>query len=99
MLVVVASMRAKEGREKELEELAKAMIPKVQQEEGTLKYTLHRSKNDPRKFLYYEMYQDKAALGVHASTEYFKEFEKSISDLIEEKLKIDFYEDIASINR
>ncbi len=99
MIVLAASFKAKAGLETKLEEALKAMIPKVQEEEGTLMYTLHKAKRDPGQFLIYEMYQDKAALNFHSSTPYFKEFFGQIADLLEGTPQITIYEDIASISR
>lgn len=99
MIVIVATMKAKEGQEAELEETLRDMIENVQQEEGAIMYTLHRSKADVGKFMFYEMYKDKAALDYHSTQPYFKDFGRKISTLIEERTKIDIYEDLASINR
>jgi quinol monooxygenase YgiN len=99
MIVIVATMKAKEGQEAELEETLRGMVENVQQEEGTVRYTLHRAKNDAGKFMFYEMYKDKAALDYHSTQPSFKESGRKIAKLIEEKTKIDIYEDLASITR
>lgn len=99
MIVLTASFKAKTGQEKELEEALKTMIPKVQEEEGTLMYTIHKAKGDAGQFMFYEMYKDKAALDFHSTTPYFKEFSGKIAGLLEGKPQIAIYEDIASINR
>jgi len=99
MIVIVATMKAKEGQEMELEEILKGMIANVQPEEGVRMYTLHRAKDDPGKFLFYEMYKDKVALDFHGSQPYFKDFGRNISGLVVERPKIDVYEDIISIKR
>lgn len=97
MLTVVAVLKAKEGKEKDMEEALKKVVPLVAQEEGTLAYALHRAKNDPAKFLFHEKYKDKEALASHSSTSYFKELFETIGPYMEGKLSVEFYEEIASI--
>lgn len=99
MIVLTAAFKAKTGKEAELEQVLRAMIPNVQNEPGTVKYILNRSTADQGKFLFYEMYKDNAALELHNATPYFQELLRSIDGLISVQPQIDFYEDIASINR
>ncbi|HWR43732.1 putative quinol monooxygenase [Sporomusa sp.] len=99
MIVLVATMKAKEGKELELENALKSVIPKVEVEQGTLQYVLHRSQEDASKFLFYEKYVDKAALDFHGSTPYLKELFKTIASLLSEKPSIALYEEIAGISK
>lgn len=99
MIVLIALFKAKPGQEKELEQTLKAMIPEVQNEEGTTMYILNRAAADSGQFVFYEMYKDKAALEFHNSTPYFQALLKNIDGLVAEPPQIDFYEDIASISR
>jgi quinol monooxygenase YgiN len=99
MIVVIATFKAKAGQEKELEEALTSIVPDVQKEEGTVMYTIHKSKADPGQFLFYEMYKDKAALEAHSSTPYFKAFAGQIGPFLEGNPDIKVYKDIASINR
>lgn len=99
MIVVIATFKAKLGCEQELEDAIKGMVEKVSAEEGTLAYTLHRAPNEKDKFMLYEMYRDQAAFEFHGTQDYFKEFGKGIRGLLEEKVKIEIYEDIAAIKR
>lgn len=99
MIILVATMKAKKGKEAELESALKAVIPLVEQEKGTLQYILHRSQEDSGKFLFYEKYANKEALDFHGSTPYLNKLFSTISDLLSEKPSIDLYEEIASINK
>ena len=98
MLVVVAVIKAKAGMEQEVENAIKAMIPKVEAEEGTLAYTLHRGKRELGKFLFYEKYTNKEALGLHTSTPYFKELFQKITPMLDGAMTGDMYEDLAGIS-
>ncbi|MEN6389183.1 MAG: antibiotic biosynthesis monooxygenase [Syntrophomonas sp.] len=60
---------------------------------------LNRSAVDSGRFLFYEMYKDKAALECHSSTPYFQALLKNIDGLVAEEPQINFYEDLTSINR
>ena len=97
MLVVVAIMKAKVGREQELENALRGMIPKVETEEGTLVYTLHRAKKEQGKFLVYEKYRNKEALTQHSSTPYFTELFAKIGSMLDGAPAIDMYEDLSGI--
>ena len=96
MIVVVAILKAQAGKEKAMEDALKAIVPKVQCEEGTLAYTLHRAHNDPGKFLFYEKYKDKAAFDYHSSTPHFKELFGEIGPLLDGQPNIGMYEEIAA---
>ena len=97
MLVVVAVMKAKAGMEQEMEKALRNIIPKVEAEKGTLAYTLHRSKKEPGKFLFYEKYQDKEALKEHSSTPHFTELFGKIGPLLDGSPVIEMYEDLVGI--
>lgn len=97
MLVVVAVMKAQVGKEAEMEKALRDMLPKVEAEDGTLAYTLHRMKKQPQKFLMYEKYSDKDALNFHSSTPYFGELFGKIAPLFDGEPVIEVYEELASI--
>ena len=94
-MVVVAKLKAKTGEEAKMEEALRGMVAKVAQEQGTLTYTLHRSKQDPCVFLFYEKYKDDAALKAHSSTPYFKELFSSLKPMLDGAPEIDMYEELA----
>lgn len=96
-MIIVAKLKAKSGKESEMEKALKDMVVKVKGEEGTLAYTLHRSKKDPSVFMFYEKYKDKAALDFHSSTPHFKEMSGILASLLEGGLEIDVYDELASL--
>lgn len=99
MIVLTAVFKAKTGKETELEQTLRAMIPNVQNEAGTVMYILNRSSNDKGQFLFYEMYKDDKSLEFHNNTPYFQNLLKEIDGLVSEDPEIESYEDIASISR
>jgi quinol monooxygenase YgiN len=96
MIILIATMRAKQGKEVELETALKSVVPMVGLEKGTLQYVLHRSQDDSSKFLFYEKYADKEALDFHGATPYLQDLFSRIPDLLAEKPSIALYEEIAS---
>jgi len=96
-MIVVAKLKACSGKELEMENALREMISKVEQEEGTLAYTLHRATNDPTVFLFYEKYKDKAAFEYHSSTPYFQELFAAIGPILDGQPSIEMYEELAAI--
>ena len=94
-MVVVAVLKAQAGKEKAMEDALRAMIPKVQSEEGTIAYILHRAQNERGKFLFYEKYRDKAAFDIHSSTPHFQELFGKIGPLLEGQPIVEIYEELA----
>lgn len=97
MLAVVAVMNAKTGKEDEMEKALRDIMPKVESEEGTLAYVMHRMKKKPQKFLMYEKYRDKEALSYHSSTPYFAELFGKIAPIMDGDPVIEVYEVLSSI--
>jgi quinol monooxygenase YgiN len=73
MFVIAAQWYAKEGQADEVERLARLMIPHSRSEPGCRLFMVNRSPEDPRKFLLYEQFADKAAFDAHTQTAEFKE--------------------------
>ena len=96
MIVVTAVLQAKEGKEKEMEEVLKGIFPHVQSEEGTLKYILHRSQSNPGRFLFYEKYKDQDAFAAHGATPYLAELFAKVGPLMEGEPSLEMYEEIAA---
>jgi len=98
-MIVVAKLKAKSGEEEKMEKALVDIIPKVEQEEGTLTYTLHKSQKDPTVFLFYEKYADKEALKFHSATPYFTELFGTLSPLLDGAPEIEMYDEVAKINK
>jgi quinol monooxygenase YgiN len=70
--VLVVRMRAKEGEEERAVELMRELAEASRQEPGCEMYHPCRDPEDPRSFLFYEQYRDKAAWEEHAASEHFE---------------------------
>lgn len=62
ILNVVAIMRARPGKEAELEALLQSALSGFQSEPGCQSYAVLRDKEDPCRFLSYEAWDDEMAL-------------------------------------
>jgi quinol monooxygenase YgiN len=98
-MIVVAKLKAKKGQEAPMEKELRSMVAKVEAEEGTLMYSLHRSQSDPSVFLFYEKYKDADALKFHSTTPHFKAMFAALQPLIEGQAEIEMYEELAGLNR
>jgi len=65
MLTFTAKLTVKAGQEQEFERIMRIAVPKVREEPGNHAYIFHRSTQDPRLFMFYEEYEDQAALEAH----------------------------------
>jgi quinol monooxygenase YgiN len=70
---LVARMTTREGEEERAEGLIRRLEDASRQEPGVVHYIAHRDPDDPRVFLMYEQYRDKAAFEAHGQTDHFKE--------------------------
>ena len=70
---LVVRMTAPEGEHDRAEELIRKLGEASRQEPGVVHYIAHRDPEDPRVFLMYEQYRDKAAFEEHGQTEHFKD--------------------------
>jgi autoinducer 2-degrading protein len=65
MLTFTARLTVQAGQEAEFERIMRAAVPKVREEPGNRTYVLHRSTENPCVFMFYEEYEDQAALEAH----------------------------------
>ena len=94
-LSLIARIKAKPGCENDLEAAFRDMIKKVRAAEpGCLTYVLHKSKQDPQTFVWYETYTDDAAFEAHRKTDHMKEMGGRIKDLLDGAPQIEFLEEL-----
>lgn len=71
--VLVVRMTAREGEEDRAAELIRRLTEATRKEEGNVLYIPHRDPENPRVFLIYEQYKDKAAFAAHGESEHFQQ--------------------------
>ena len=74
MIVLKVDMLIKPGMEEKCKEYIRLLQEHSRREPGCLQYVGHQSAENSRKFLFYEQYQDQAALEFHRNTPHFKQY-------------------------
>ena len=82
-ITIIATIRAKAGKEKVLEPILKALLIPTHHEPGCLFYALHRSEKDPRMFVFLEKWNSQAELTAHLGSVHISEAFKRKDELIE----------------
>jgi quinol monooxygenase YgiN len=90
-LTVVAEITAKPGSEEELRALLLSIVEPTRKEDGCIQYDLHVSTAEPGKFLFFENWEDQAALAKHAASEHLKAFGAKAAGLVGGPSKIVTY--------
>jgi len=72
MFVVVARWYAHEGKGDEVAEILKTAVANSRAEPGCRLFMANRSVDDPRRFVMYEQFDDRAAFDAHLQTDSFK---------------------------
>ena len=70
--VLIARMTAREGEQDRAAEIIPELAAASSAEPGNVHYIPHRDPEDPRVFVIYEQYRDKAAFEEHGQTEHFQ---------------------------
>jgi quinol monooxygenase YgiN len=92
-ITLTAKLTIKAGKEKEFETLMKGVVPKVRQEPGNRAYTMCRSKENPRVFLFFEEYLDQAAIQAHG--QHFRELGIDLPAFLDGPVVAEYYDKIA----
>lgn len=88
MYVVVARYYTREGKQDEVLELLKQVVPLSRAEAGNRAYIVNQSAEDPRSILLYEQYADEAAFQFHAGRAEFAEIVKGkVWPLLESRVR------------
>lgn len=97
MIGLIAKIPVQEGKVDEAVAMFKDLMKEVAKEEGTLGYTLNRTKKEPNTLVVMERYKDKAALNAHSATPHFSAFMTSLLALLAGNPEITVMEEIGSI--
>ena len=93
MLTCTARWTVKAGQEQEFERIMRMAVPKVREEPGNHAYIFHRSTQDPRVFMFYEEYDDQAALEAHRA--HLRVMGIDLRALLDGPPTLEFYEKLA----
>lgn len=82
-LGIIARITVQEDKNEEFEALFLGLTEMVlANEEGTLMYALTRSKSNPQEYVVMEQYRSAADIDAHGKTDYFREANKAMTDLV-----------------
>jgi quinol monooxygenase YgiN len=81
-LTVVARVKAKSGREADLEREFRAIVGPTHAESGCLRYALHRALEDPTLFITIERWVSKEAIDRHFGAPHIQSLLKKAGDLL-----------------
>ncbi|MAW61704.1 MAG: antibiotic biosynthesis monooxygenase [Planctomycetes bacterium] len=85
MHAIVARLRIRPENRAEFLEASQAIIAGTRAEAGCLFYALHEDAHDPCSFLFYEEWQDRAAIDAHFAEPHFAAFGAAIEPWVVEK--------------
>jgi quinol monooxygenase YgiN len=77
-------MRAKPGKEQELNDALVALVEPTTQEDGYVNYDLHQGVEDPAVFYFYENWESADALDAHLQTPHLVEFAGRLDELLDD---------------
>ena len=85
-ITVVAKVVAKKDSVDAVKsELLKLILP-TKKESGCIDYNLHQDNQNPAVFIFYETWESAASIEKHISTDHYKDYVKTVAELIEEKV-------------
>ena len=95
---VLALIFPKPGKLEAVEAEIRKIIPTVRQEEGCIRYDLHRSKKEGAGLMFYEIWQSQEHLDAHSATPHLAQMRRSVEDLVTQPTKVTLWSaaDVAS---
>jgi quinol monooxygenase YgiN len=88
---LVVTIKAKSGKEKDVEAAFAPCITATKKEPGCLAYELNRDPDDPTTYVMYEKFKSVAALADHLKQEHTQKLLKSLEPLTEGEIKAKVY--------
>ncbi len=74
MIALIVHFNVAAGNEDRTKEYIRKMQEHSRREPCCRRYVGHQSTQDPRRFCFYEVYDDQAALDAHRAAPYFPEY-------------------------
>jgi quinol monooxygenase YgiN len=79
---VVAVLLAREGKEDQVEHVLRACVQPSRAEAGCLAYSLHRSLDNARQFVFFERWTSREAIELHRQMPHYKTLANGLIDLL-----------------
>ncbi len=71
-LAVTALWEARDGEADAIADILARFAPQARREPGVKLFLVHRALENPRQFLFYELFEDEGAFAAHQQTPHFK---------------------------
>ena len=95
---VVAEVRAKPGKERELREATLTLVAQVRAEPNNLLYFLHEDREAPGHFVFYEIFASKADFEAHNATAHVQAWFTKLPALADGGVKVVRMEILGNMN-
>ena len=89
-VAVYGFARAKVGKERELEEAIRAIIPAVRAEQGYEQYAVHTTEEAPGAFAFYERWSSGKDIARHVQQPHMQDYFGKLGDLVEGDLEAEW---------
>jgi len=93
-IIVLATAKAKNGSEAELEQLTQALVEPTRAEQACIQYDLHIS-DDKKSFMFYEIWTSKEALDQHIAAPHLQNFLEKTKGILAEPLDVTLWKKIS----
>ncbi len=93
-VTVVAVMVAKPGLEAKVRGELESLLTPTRQEEGCINYDLHRSIEDPARFMFHENWRSRQDLDEHLARPHLVRFLGLAGELLAESPQISLWEEL-----
>ncbi len=88
---LVAYLQAKPGKEQELMDTLLSLVGPTRQEAGCIDYHLHRSNEDPRRFMFYENWHSKKDLDDHLGKPHLVPLLSQTDELLDGEIELELF--------
>lgn len=83
-LTIVAIIRARPDKDDLVRAELEKLIPTTRDEQGCVRYDLHRDNEDPARFLFYETWDSRELWQAHMNNQHLKDFLAATDGAIDE---------------
>jgi quinol monooxygenase YgiN len=95
-ITVVANIKAKLGKEKEVRSILMGLLAPTRSESGCINYDLHQSMEDPCSFVFYENWTSQSALDEHLQSSHIAKAMSEATPILAEPVEISLWNPIHS---
>jgi len=99
ILTVIATLRAKPGKEAELKDHLTTLVGYTRTEAGCISYDLNQQQDDPTTFVMVEYWTGRSALDQHFQMPYMQEFAAAAPALLADAVDMRLLDMLSTPNR